>query len=314
QRYRLQPSRLRKRTAAPASPDALSFELSYRPPYDWSALAAFLGTRAVEGVESAGAQGYRRTVRIAYGGREHRGWIEIAPAPKKAALRVAVSVSLARALPPLLARVKALTDLACSPSEIAQALGALAKSRPGLRVPGAFDGFELAVRAVLGQQITVAAARTLAGRFAAAFGEPLDTPFAGLTALFPSAQRIADLPYGRIAALGVPAARARTLVALSRAVAGSALELTPNADVDATLAKLRALPGVGEWTAQYIAMRALAWPDAFPHTDYGVMKAMKLTDPRRVLAAAQAWRPWRAYAVMHLWQSLAQEGKKGGSK
>lgn len=309
-RYRLQPGALRKRAAPSATPDALGFELSFRPPYDWDALAAFLGARAIAGVESVDARGYRRTARVVHGSREDAGWIEIAPARRKPALRVSVSASLARALPPVLARVKALADLACSPSEVARSLGALATHRPGLRVPGAFDGFEVAVRAILGQQITVAAARTLAGRFAAAFGEPIETPFAALTTLFPPAARIAAVPPGEIARLGMPATRARTLVALAAAVAGGELELAPHVDVDATLAKLRALPGIGEWTAQYIAMRALAWPDAFPHTDYGVMKAMKLKDPKRVLAAAEAWRPWRAYAVMHLWQSLARGGSR----
>ncbi len=206
----------------------------------------------------------------------------------------------------MLSRVKALMDLACNPTEVNQSLGALAKRQPGLRVPGAFDGFEAAVRAILGQQVTVAAARTVAGRFAAAFGDPIGTPFAALTAVFPRADRIAEVPDDRIARLGMPGARARTVCALARAVADGALDLMPNADIEATLEKLRELPGVGEWTAQYIAMRALAWPDAFPHTDLGVMKALGETDARRVLAAGEAWRPWRAYAVMHLWQSLSK--------
>jgi AraC family transcriptional regulator of adaptative response / DNA-3-methyladenine glycosylase II len=187
----------------------------------------------------------------------------------------------------------------------------LAKRHPGLRVPGAFDGFEVAVRAILGQQVTVAAARTVAGRFATAFGDPLETPFGSINRIFPSAETISELPYGQIARLGMPGARARSVLALARAVAEGALELRPNADIEATLEKLRALPGVGEWTAQYIAMRALAWPDAFPHTDLGVMKALGRIypgiDARRVLAAGEAWRPWRAYAVMHLWQSLTKE-------
>jgi AraC family transcriptional regulator of adaptative response / DNA-3-methyladenine glycosylase II len=306
QRYRLQPSRLRKRVAAPLAPDALGFELSFRPPYDWSALAAFLAARAVAGVEAVDEHGYRRTVRIVQDGREHRGWIEIGPSPEKPALRVAVSVSLARALPPVLSRVKALMDLACSPAEVEQALGALAKRQPGLRVPGAFDGFEVGVRAILGQQITVAAARTLAGRFAAAFGARIATPIAGLEVVFPRPEDVAGATVARIARLGMPAARARTVAALAEALARGELDLGPGAEVEATLERLRAIPGVGEWTAQYVAMRALAWPDAFPHTDYGVMKALKLKDPKRVLAAAEAWRPWRAYAVMHLWQSLAK--------
>ncbi len=309
QRYRLQPGQLRKhmKSSRAIAADGLEFELSYRPPYDWLAVSRFLSMRAVAGVETVEEGRYRRTARIALSGKTHLGWIEISPAPKKPALRVAVSASLAKALPPVLSRVKALMDLACHPAEVAQALGALAKDHPGLRVPGAFDGFEVAVRAILGQQVTVAAARTVAGRFAAAFGEPLDTPFAALNRIFPTAERIAALPYGQIARLGMPGARARSVLALARAAAGGDIVLTPNADIDATLGKLRALPGVGEWTAQYIAMRALAWPDAFPHTDLGVMKALGETDARRVLAAGDAWRPWRAYAVMHLWQSLQRK-------
>jgi AraC family transcriptional regulator of adaptative response / DNA-3-methyladenine glycosylase II len=176
-----------------------------------------------------------------------------------------------------------------------------------MRVPGAFCGFEIAVRAVLGQQVSVAGARTLAGRFAAEFGEPVETPFPSLTKVFPSAERISDVGPGHIAKLGMPGARARSVVALARAVAGGELTLSPSADIEATLDKLRALPGIGEWTAQYIAMRALAWPDAFPHTDLGVRKALGRRGAHEVLAAAEPWRPWRAYAVMHLWQSLAKE-------
>jgi AraC family transcriptional regulator of adaptative response / DNA-3-methyladenine glycosylase II len=309
QRYRLQPGQLRRHARAATAPaaDALHFELSYRPPYDWAAVGAFLGARAVAGVEALQDGRYRRTVRVAQDGKEYLGWIEVAPSPKKPALRIAVSASLARVLPPVLSRVKALMDLACNPTEVAQALGPIAQARPGMRVPGAFDGFEVAVRAILGQQVTVAAARTVAGRFAAALGEPLATPFEALGTVFPDAARVAAAPAGRVARLGMPGARARTLLALARAVADGELVLMPNADIDATLERLRALPGVGEWTAQYIAMRALAWPDAYPHTDYGVMKALGTKDARRALAAGEAWRPWRSYAVMHLWNSLAKD-------
>jgi AraC family transcriptional regulator of adaptative response / DNA-3-methyladenine glycosylase II len=311
QRYRLQPSQLRRHmhgaAAASAAADVLKFELSFRPPYDWPAMSAFLGARAVAGVEAVEDSCYRRTVRVLVDAKEHRGWIEVAMSPQKPTLRVTVSASLAKALPPVLSRVKSLMDLSCHPAEVAQALGALAKRHPGLRVPGAFDGFEVAVRAILGQQVTVAAARTIAGRFAAAFGEPIESPFETLTTVFPAAGRIAELPYGRIARIGMPGARARTVLALARAVAGGDLVLMPNADIEATLDRLRALPGVGEWTAQYIAMRALAWPDAFPHTDLGVMKALGETDARSVLAKGDAWRPWRAYAVMHLWKSLQKK-------
>jgi AraC family transcriptional regulator of adaptative response / DNA-3-methyladenine glycosylase II len=311
QRYRLQPSQLRRHmhgvATASAAVDVLKFELSFRPPYDWRAMSAFLAARAIAGVEAVEGPCYRRTVCVPVDGKAHHGWIEVAMSPKKPALQVTISASLAKALPPVLSRVKSLMDLACHPAEVAQALGALAKRRPGLRVPGAFDSFEVAVRAILGQQVTVAAARTIAGRFAATFGEPIASPFAALTTVFPAAEHIAELTYGRIARIGMPGARARTVLALARAVADGNLVLTPNADIETALDRLRALPGVGEWTAQYIAMRALAWPDAFPHTDLGVMKALGETNARRVLVAGEAWRPWRAYAVMHLWQSLVKE-------
>jgi AraC family transcriptional regulator of adaptative response / DNA-3-methyladenine glycosylase II len=309
QRYRLQPRQLRRHTNDRVMPvaDALSFELSFRPPYDWPSMRAFLGARAIAGVEMLDDLCYRRTVRVTGGGKDHLGWIEIGLSPKKPALHVVVSSSLALVLPPLLARIKALMDLSCNPTEVAGVLGELAQRRPGMRVPGAFDGFEVAVRAIVGQQVTVAAARTIAGRLAAALGDPIQTPFKTLTTVFPSAACVADVAVDLIARVGMPTARARTVIALARAVADGDLILTPHTDLDATLEQLRTLPGVGEWTAQYIAMRALAWPDAFPHTDLGVMKALKEKDARRVLDAGEAWRPWRAYAVMHLWQSLTEE-------
>ena len=311
QRYRLQPSMLRRhmrtRERAVAEPDTLNFELSFRPPYDWPAVSGFLGARAIAGVEAVENACYRRTVRVPADGKDHLGWIEVGLSARKPALRIAVSASLARALPPVLSRVKALMDLSCNPTEVSKALGALSKRSPGLRVPGAFDGFEVAIRAIVGQQVSVAAARTIVGRLAAAFGDAIDTPFASLGAVFPAAEGVADATSASIARLGMPGARARSVITLARAVADGALVLAPNADIDSTLERLRALPGVGEWTAQYIAMRALSWPDAFPHTDLGVMKALRESDPRRVLEAGEAWRPWRAYAVMHLWQSLRKD-------
>jgi AraC family transcriptional regulator of adaptative response / DNA-3-methyladenine glycosylase II len=241
-------------------------------------------------------------------GKNHFGWIEIRLSPKKPALRVSMSTSLARVVPAVLSHVKALMDLSCNPTEVAEALGALAQHHPGMRVPGTFDGFELAVRAILGQQVTLATARAIAGRFAAALGDPIDTPFDALTMVFPNAARVADMAPRLIARLGMPGVRARAVVALARGVADGDLVLTPYTDVEATLERLRALPGVGEWTVQYITMRALAWPDAFLHTDLGVMKALGENDVCRVLEAGEAWRPWRAYAVMHLWNSVTKEG------
>lgn len=308
-RYRLSPTQLRRLPVPPAHPDALGFELSFRPPYDWASLLEFLGARSVSAVENVTASSYRRIVRIAQTGQVHAGWVEVTRHPRKPALRAAVSPSLAKALPALLSRVKHLMDLSCNPAEVGEVLGSLAAGKPGLRVPGAFDGFEIAVRAVLGQQVSVAAARTLAGRFAGAFGATVDSPFAGLCKAFPAPERIAGLDVTDISRLGVLPSRARTIIALARVLARGEVCLNPTVDVAAALERLRAVPGIGEWTVQYSAMRALAWPDAFPHTDLGVMKALGETRASRVLAAAERWRPWRAYAVMHFWAVHGRGGR-----
>jgi AraC family transcriptional regulator of adaptative response / DNA-3-methyladenine glycosylase II len=307
ERYRVSPTGLRKHVRAAAATGSLDFELAYRPPLDWSALLAFLSARAIAGVESIDSDRYRRTVCIEHRGRVHAGWVEVRQAPRqKPALAVRLAPALSTAIPQALARVKHLFDLACDPQAVAERLGPLAAGRPGLRVPGAFSGFEVAVRAVLGQQITVKAARTLAGRIAARFGTALETPFADVGIAFPDEHRIARATPSEIGELGILRSRVRAIQALAQALASGALRLEPLVDVEETIAKLRALPGFGEWTAQYIAMRALAWPDAFPQADFGVLKALRETDPRRALGRAEDWRPWRAYAVMHLWSSLDQ--------
>ena len=212
-----------------------------------------------------------------------------------------ISAELSGVIPQVLGGVKRLFDLRCRPAEITAVLGPLARGNPGLRVPGAFGGFEMAVRAILGQQITVQAARTLAGRLAEAFGEPVASPFPEIRLSFPAAGTVAGLSLSDIASLGIVSQRARSILSIARAVEHEGLHLAPGCDVDQTVAALTALPGIGPWTAQTIAMRALSWPDAFPNTDYGVMKALGCTDPAAVLRAAEKWRPWRAYAVMHLW-------------
>jgi AraC family transcriptional regulator of adaptative response / DNA-3-methyladenine glycosylase II len=304
ERYRLTPEQLRK-ARVDSTVDALTLELGYRPPYDWDTLIGFLGARAIGGVEAVDPSAYRRTVQIVQRGRAHNGWIEIRrPDHRRSLMRVVASASLAQVVPAVLARVKHLMDLSCSPVQIGEALG----HRPGLRVPGAFDGFEIAVRAILGQQVSVAAARTLACRIAHAFGTPVETPYEGLCRAFPTAGAIADLDVQRLAQLGVLPSRARTILALARMLAEGSIHLEPGVNVAATIDRLQSIAGIGEWTAQYIAMRALAWPDAFPHTDLGVMKALQEKNPRRVLEAGEAWRPWRAYAVMHLWTSEVSHG------
>lgn len=308
ERYRLSPTQIRKsRAAAPA--ETLLCELAYRPPLAWDALLAFLGARASCGVEQIDGRRYRRTVVL---GRQ-RGWLVAEPSSNRHTIRVEVSAALAPKLLPLLARARRLFDLNAEPERIAAHLGPLAAANPGLRVPGAFDGFEIAVRAILGQQVSVRAATTLAGRFTAAFGEPVETPFAGLTHATPTAERVAGAQVEEIAALGILPSRARSILALAEAVVSGRLVLEPAADVETALGRLKELPGVGEWTAQYIGMRALAWPDAFPHTDLAIRKAMSGMRAKDIVEAAEAWRPWRAYAAMHLWESLGAADVEPGA-
>jgi AraC family transcriptional regulator of adaptative response / DNA-3-methyladenine glycosylase II len=329
-RYRLAPSGLRRQAGAAAShapaPGAdLRFGLAYRPPLDWPGLVGFLAMRAIDGVESVAAvprRGarpepvYRRILRVqAPTGTERLGWIEVVRPGGRAAARdlleLRVDPALVGVIPAVLERVRRVFDLGCRPDEVAAVLGPLAAGREGTRLPGAFDGFEIAVRAILGQQITVRQARMLAGRVAAAFGEPVATPWPGLRHAFPGAAAIAHRDPAEIGVLGVTRLRARTIVALARAIEDGTLRLEPGADVDATIARLKAVPGVGDWTAQYLAMRALGWPDAFPAADVGVMRALGVSTPRAAAQAADAWRPWRGYAVVHLWRSLAPPSPDG---
>lgn len=302
-RYRMAPGRLRIHADARALPSALSFELAFRPPYDWEGMLDFLRARAIAGVEDVTESAYARSVAISHRGAVYTGRIEVRRARRKRALSIAVSPSLARAVPAVLARMKHAFDLSCDPIVVAAALGELAAPNPGLRVPGTFDGFELAVRAIVGQQVSVRGARTVLGRIAAAFGEPLPDAHGEVYRLFPSAARLAGVSPGAVAGLGVTMARARTIVALAAAVAAGDIALQPESDVEATLAKLRQIRGIGAWTAHYIAMRALRWPDAFLESDLVVRKALGVEQPARALAQAEAWRPWRAYAVIHLWRS-----------
>jgi AraC family transcriptional regulator of adaptative response / DNA-3-methyladenine glycosylase II len=322
-RYRLAPGAMRRAARAGATAgdvDAgLRFRLAYRPPLDWPALAGFLARRAIEGVESVvwprrrGVRAdpvYRRVIRVpAPGGGERLGWIEVARAVARGAtvhaLEVRMDAALVGAIPAVLSRVRRGFDLGCRPDEVAAALGDLAVGSPGLRLAGAFDGLEIAVRAVLGQQVTVRQAHRLAARVATAFGEPVATPFDGVHHAFPSAARLAEAAPAAIAALGVTRRRADCVVTLARMLAGGELRLEPGADVQATVERLRAVPGVGDWTAQYLAMRALGWPDAFPAGDVGVMRALGVRTARQAELASQRWRPWRAYAVIHLWHQLA---------
>ena len=288
--------------AAPMEP--MRIELAYRPPYDWDAMLRFLDARAIAGVERIEPGFYYRTLAVAGSDGLRTGWLSVHHAPRRHVLRVQLSASLAHIEALVLPRVRHAFDVDCDPAPILATLGALARSRPGLRVPRTCDGFELAVRAIVGQQVSVTGARTLLGRLVRAFGTPLEDEQGalGLSRLFPPAQALAAQGCNELQAIGLTTSRARTLRDLACAVASGDIALHPGTDAEKTCRALQAVRGIGPWTSAYVAMRALGCSDAFPDSDLGVLHALRETRPAAARRRSEAWRPWRAYAVMHLWQ------------
>ena len=308
ERYRLNPTQLRRQGSGPGTGrDAADkpLRLAWRPPFDVEALLGFFARRQVQGVEQVVGLELRRTLAWTHRGQPLAGWINARFVPAAHELHLGVSPSLAPVLGAVLQRARQAFDLDADPASIDAALATLPlPPRPGLRLPGTLDGFETAVRVILGQQVTVKAACTLVQRLVDRFGTPIATPYPALTHLFPDPATLAAADPEVIGKLGIVRQRVGALQALARAVAEGRLMLHRGAPLEPTLALLRSLPGVGEWTAQVIAMRALAWPDAWPAGDVGLMNALGTRDPKQLMARAEAWRPWRAYAVMRLWHHL----------
>ena len=315
ERYGLNPSQLRRSGTVDERVKGLAIKLGYRPPYDIAAMGAFLAQRQVNTIESiatyAGELCVSRTFFIKTGGNTYAGWLRAEFVPERHQVVLQLSDNLHSMLPLLIRRVRAWLDLDADPQAIHRVLHSRFPQSEGLRVPGTLDGFELAVRAVLGQQITVAAARTLAQRLVDTFGDPIDTPIPELTRLFPSAAVLARLSGDALGRLGITKQRQNAILALARAVADGQLLLHGGAQVHTTMEALKALPGIGDWTAQYIAMRALRWPDAFPAGDVALHKALNVHDAPNLRlasqaaeAASQAWKPWRSYAVLRAWAEL----------
>jgi AraC family transcriptional regulator of adaptative response / DNA-3-methyladenine glycosylase II len=290
-------------------PGAVTVRLAYKPPFDWPLLLGFLGPRAIPGVEAVEGDCYRRTIAL----DGEYGVVEIRPAAS--ALAATIRFPVASAVDAIVNRLKRQFDLDADAAAIDghlagdPLLAPLVTARPGLRVPGAWDPFELAVRAILGQQISVRAATVLAGRVAAEYGTALgldDAPPRGLTHVFPAPR---DLIAADPAVLRVPRARAATIAGLAEALLREPDLLAPTQPLDEAVARLCRLPGIGPWTAHYIAMRALREPDAFPSGDLGLRKAAATGEGvptiRQLEGMAEAWRPWRAYAAIHLWFGLA---------
>ncbi|MGY1953062.1 DNA-3-methyladenine glycosylase family protein [Pseudomonas pergaminensis] len=281
--------------------------LAYQPPYDWAAMVGFLSARAIGGMETVEAGVYRRSISL----RGQHGWISVAMGDGDW-LDVEVGFPDPAALPEIERRLRTMFDLDAQPQlnnpQLATdpLMAQLVAARPGLRVPGTWDGLELAIRAVLGQQITVVAAIRLAGKLVAQYGQPLATPHAGITHVFPAAEVLAAAD---LATLGMPKARGRTLSGVAQALLDDPRLFEPQASLKAGVARLVALPGIGDWTAQYIAMRQMREVDAFASGDIGLINALAALEggpvsARQLLARAEAWRPLRAYAAQHLWTSL----------
>lgn len=303
---RMTPSALR-RHAGPVPAGQPVLRLAYRPPLDFAAMLAFLARRSLPGIEQIHAQSYRRVVVI--DGRA--SVIGVRACPRRHELLLELGDTAAAAIPAVLARVRQVFDLdadlatvhACLQHEPLLAQGIAA--RPGLRIPGGWDGFEVAVRAVLGQQVSVAAATTLARRLVDAFGTALPGMPAGLDRQFPSPAQLCQAPLEQI---GLPRSRAATLRGLANACAQGQLDFGRARPLQAFIDQATALPGIGPWTAQYIALRALGQPDAFPAGDLVVQQVLgqgQRLSQAQAEQRSQHWRPWRAYAVLHLWHLAA---------
>jgi len=309
--YRRPPSELRR---DPAASPGISLLLPYRPPYDWPSMIGFLRAREIPGLEVVNAHTYSRVIEL----NGEVGSIEVTNVPERSSLRVAVRFPALKSLPKIIARVRRIFDLGADPVAVSCALGAdpalapLVAARPGLRVPGAWDGLEIAIRAVLGQQISVSAATRLAGKLVASMGRDVADRIGlpGLTHAFPAPEQIT---FERVVALGMPRARAATIAGLAMAARADPTMFEARHDLDDTVARLRLLPGIGEWTAQYVAMRVLRESDAFLAADVALQRILAVDgrrpNARELLDRAERWRPWRAYAVLHFWMGEAGSDK-----
>jgi AraC family transcriptional regulator of adaptative response / DNA-3-methyladenine glycosylase II len=285
----------------------LRLSLPYVPPYDWASMIRFLGERAIPGVESVADGAYRRSIEVS----GVLTGFEVRHLEEERALSLQLLAPLPTDLLQIVERVRRLFDLDCDPAPIARhlrrasRLAALVRRRPGLRLPGAWDPFELAVRAILGQQVSIRAASTLAGRLVERYGEPVTLRLPAVTHRFPAPSRLVEVD---VRSIGLPVARAEAIRTLSKAILDGTVVLDGSRGLDETVTSLTALPGIGMWTAHYVAMRALAEPDAFPVGDHGLRKALSENGRRASDAAlvrsAEAWRPFRAYAALHLWRGL----------
>lgn len=323
ERYQMAPSALRR--TSPTQMNVITLRLAYRAPFAWDAMLDYLAARTITGVEAIESHNnqryYLRSLQFMHGQQSLEGWMKVSHLDREQQLEVQVSNQFSPILMQLLDKVRQQFDLDANPAIIEQHLCSdplLAKQiklTPGLRVPGAFNHIELAIRAVLGQQISVAGATTLAARLVQKFGTPLCTPFSRITHHFPDPDKLAKVSVEEMAQIGLPKARAATIIAIAQFASEGGLTSAPGASLEQAVAQLKTVRGIGEWTAQYIALRALRFPDAFPAGDLGLQKAaavdMKNSTGRiseaQLSERAKSLSPWRGYAALLLWQSLQHQ-------
>jgi len=275
--------------------------LIYQPPYDWHWMTAYLGARALQGVEQLDGEFYQRTLAVKHNGEQLTGWFRLRPVPAQNSVELEVSPSLKPVAEHVAQQVRRLLDLDAQPEVIAAGLGALAEKSVGLRLPGCVNRFELTVRAILGQLVSVKMAALLATRLTEKWGEPVSTPFSALTRLFPSPHSVGQLTVEDLRGIGVQAKRAACLIGLAQAVEEGRLPLDDITDAQRGMALLLAMPGIGSWTATYVAMRAWSAPDVFLGGDYLIKQRFPGMTPGKIARYAEIWQPWRTYATLHLW-------------
>lgn len=275
--------------------------LTYQPPYDWQWMTAFLGARALQGIEQQDGDYYQRTLAVMHNGVRLTGWLRLRPLADINSVELEISPSLEPVTDSVAKQVRRLLDLDAQPLLIAEGLGPLAENAVGLRLPGCINRFELTVRAILGQLVSVKMAATLATRLTEKWGEPVSTPFAALTHLFPSPAAMAKLTVDDLRGIGVQAKRAACLINIAQAVEEGRLPLDDITDVQEGVRLLLGMPGIGSWTASYVAMRAWSAPDVFLGGDYLIKQRFPGMTPGKIARYAEVWKPWRTYATLHLW-------------
>lgn len=302
--YGLNPTNFRQTITVQKLADSLIFELHYQPPLDWKLLLEFISAHSISKCEEINNGVYRRVVRIYHGNQCHTGWFSVKLLPNLCVLQVTLDIKLIRVILPAIKRIKLLFDLTCHPNAIGEVLGSLPLPNSGLRVPGAFDGFEIAIQTILSQQIAAKTIRTAIEQFVTYFGEPQSTPFTALTHAFPSPERIARTPIEEISSLGIASFHSKAIISLAQAIVSKRLVLSSDADVSRTLEQLRSILPVDECSIQYIVMRSLSWPDAFPISAKTLKQTLGVRSSVKAQEYIKIWQPWRSYAAMYLWSKL----------